>query len=91
MRSCLCTFLGDPLSCKFLHATFHITRQCIGPVQLDDGVVDDLEEILWDQAALSVLTRPTWGVPNASEHGTQSEVAHKWAGWLHNPCRLGGP
>ena len=54
MRSCLCTFLGDPLSCKFLHAPFHITRQCIGPVQLDDGVVDDLEEILWDQAALSV-------------------------------------
>ena len=19
------------------------------------------------------------------------EVAHKWARWLHNPCRLGGP
>ena len=18
-------------------------------------------------------------------------MAHKWAGWLHNPCRLGGP
>ena len=23
--------------------------------------------------------------------GRESEVAHKWAGWLHNPCRLGGP
>ena len=21
----------------------------------------------------------------------ESEVAHKWAGWLHNPCRPGGP
>ena len=25
------------------------------------------------------------GVPNALERG----VSHKWAGWLHNPCRLG--
>ena len=23
--------------------------------------------------------------------GTKSAVAHKWAGPLHNPCRLGGP
>ena len=23
--------------------------------------------------------------------GAQSEVAHKWARWLNNPCRLGGP
>ena len=23
--------------------------------------------------------------------GTESALAHKWAGWLHNPCRLGGP
>ena len=22
---------------------------------------------------------------------TKPEVAHKWAGWLHNPCHLGGP
>ena len=27
----------------------------------------------------------------ASERGAESEVAHKWARWLHNPCRLGGP
>ena len=26
-----------------------------------------------------------------SEQGAESEVAHKWARWLHNPCRLGGP
>ena len=25
-----------------------------------------------------------------SERGAESEVAHKWARWLHNPCRLGG-
>ena len=29
--------------------------------------------------------------PAASERGAKSEVAHKWARWLHNPCRLGGP
>ena len=32
-----------------------------------------------------------WGVPTASEEGGESEVAHKWGGWLHNPCHLGGP
>ena len=31
------------------------------------------------------------GVPTASERGAQSKVAHKWARWLHNLCRLGGP
>ena len=25
------------------------------------------------------------------ERCAESEVAHKWARWLHNPCRLGGP
>ena len=29
--------------------------------------------------------------PSASERGTNSEVAHLWARWLHNPCRLGEP
>ena len=37
------------------------------------------------------ITPATGGVPNASERGTESEVAHKWAGSLHNPYRLGGP
>ena len=30
-------------------------------------------------------------VPSASERGAESEVAHKWVRWLHNPCRLGDP
>ena len=33
---------------------------------------------------------PLGGVPTASERGAQSEVAHKWPRWLHNPYRLGG-
>ena len=36
------------------------------------------------------ITPAAWGVPTASERGAESEVAHKWARWLHNPCRLGG-
>ena len=32
-----------------------------------------------------------WGIPSASERGAESEVAHKWARWLHNPCHLGDP
>ena len=29
--------------------------------------------------------------PSASERGTESDVAHKWARWLYNPCRVGEP
>ena len=37
------------------------------------------------------ITRATYGVSNVSERGGKTEVAHPWAQWLHNPCRLGGP
>ena len=37
------------------------------------------------------ITPAAWGVPTVSEQGAESEVAHKWARWLHGPCRLGGP
>ena len=41
------------------------------------------------QVATSPL-RPG-GVPTASKQGPEPKVAHKCAGWLHNPYRLGGP
>ena len=37
------------------------------------------------------ITIPAWGGANTAKRGKESEAAHKWAGWLHNPCRLGGP
>ena len=37
------------------------------------------------------ITPAAWGIPTASERGAKSEVAHKWARWLHHPCRLGDP
>ena len=37
------------------------------------------------------VTPAAWGVPNASEREKELEVAHKWAGWRHNPWRLRGP
>ena len=36
------------------------------------------------------MTRAAWGVPTATKRGAKSQVAHKWARWLHNPCRMGG-
>ena len=30
------------------------------------------------------------GGPHRFRPGEETEVAHKWARWLHNPCRLGG-
>ena len=37
------------------------------------------------------VTPAASGIPSASEPGTESEVAHLWARWLRNPCRLGDP
>ena len=37
------------------------------------------------------ITPDASGIPTASERGAKSEVAHKWARWLHQPCRLGDP
>ena len=31
------------------------------------------------------------GIRSASEQGAELEVAHLWAKWLFNPCRLGDP
>ena len=37
------------------------------------------------------MTPAPYGVPLTLERGTKSEVAHKWARRLHNPCHLEGP
>ena len=39
------------------------------------------------------ITLAASGIPIASERGGggELEVAHKWARWLHHPCRLGDP
>ena len=37
------------------------------------------------------LTPAVLGIPTASEQGAKSEVAHKWAKWLHHHCRIGDP
>ena len=44
----------------------------------------------WPTSGPSGYMTPTAsGVPNISERGTKSSKVHKWAGWLHHPCRLG--
>ena len=37
------------------------------------------------------ITPAASGIPSASKQGAKSEVAHKWARWLHHPSRLGDP
>ena len=37
------------------------------------------------------MTPTVSGIPTTSERGGKSEVAHLWAKWLRNPCRLGDP
>ena len=37
------------------------------------------------------ITPAAWRVPTTSERGADSQLAHKWARWLHKPCHPGGP
>ena len=37
------------------------------------------------------VTPTAGGIPTVSQRGAESEVAHQWARWLNNPCRLVGP
>ena len=37
------------------------------------------------------ITPAASGILTALERGAKSEVAHKWARWLHHPCCLGDP
>ena len=37
------------------------------------------------------ITTAVSGSPSASKRVAESEVAHLWARWLHNPCRLRRP
>ena len=37
------------------------------------------------------VTPAVSGIPTAAKRGAASEVAHLWAKWLRNPCRLGDP
>ena len=37
------------------------------------------------------MPHPLCPNPRKERFETKSAVAHKWAGWLHNPCRLRGP
>ena len=37
------------------------------------------------------VTPAVSGIPTAAERGRKSEVAHLWAKWLRQPCRLGDP
>ena len=40
---------------------------------------------------IGYFTRAVLGSPTAAERGAKSEVAHKWAKWLPQPCRIGEP
>ena len=46
----------------------------------------------WPSSGQSGYVTPAVsGIPTASEQGGKSEVAHKLAKWLRQPCRLGDP
>ena len=40
---------------------------------------------------VATSTLPCRGSPPLQSGGTKSEVAHLWARWLRNPCRVGDP
>ena len=44
----------------------------------------------WESITPTQGATPKLGSPSPQLKGTRSEVAHKWAHWLHHPSRLGG-
>ena len=70
-----CAYLGGGGAKKFAVLPFYRTAPPYGRVQLKKN--------------------PPYvcrlGGPHRFKAGVESEVAHKWARWLHNPCSLGGP
>ena len=53
-------------------------------------VAEDHQESIRRCAQWNVR-RSLLATADAAERGAESQVAHMWAGWLHHPCRLGGP
>ena len=43
---------------------------------------------MWPTCGQGGHMTPACGIPYASQGGTKLKVAHLWARWLHNPCRL---
>ena len=37
------------------------------------------------------VTPAVSGIPTTAQRGAKSEVAHKWAKWLHHPCHFEDP
>ena len=58
-----------------------------------DAFTHGIRPVCWAGASGQggCITPAALGIPTASERGAKSEVAHLWARWLHNPCRLGDP
>ena len=67
-------------------------RWLLSPCRLKDPLQSGGQSQKWPTCGQGgYLTRAASGVPSASERGEESEVAHVWARWLLNPCRLGEP
>ena len=90
------TFFSFPLRTPLVKRWGPPTRQglcspsapCVGSPTLQNG---GPKQQCPTKEQMGYITFAISGVPNASQRGTKSEVAHKWAHWLHNPCLLGGP
>ena len=50
---------------------------------LGTSVDQQCRQFLKTSGPAGYITPAAWGFPNTSERGTKSEVAHKWAHWLH--------
>ena len=49
------------------------------------------EKERWPTTGPGGYTTPAaWGVPTTSQRGAESQVAHKWVGWVHYRYRVGG-
>ena len=66
----------------------HITRAAWESPNIESGGQNHSWPI---SGAGGDITLAAERVTNTSEHASKSQVAHMWADWLQNTCRLRGP
>ena len=74
--------------CPTIEPSGYITPVHWGSLMLHSGGQNQKWPTNWPGG---YITPAAYGVPNALERGTTSQVAHKWVDSIHHLCRLGGP
>ena len=81
-----CAIVGAHPKQSRIQLPLQLSAKCLVISQLTISILGVLR-----RHHIPLETYPHIATATASQRGAKSAVAHKRAGWLHNPCHLGGP